>query len=202
MKIRKKSSGMLMRAKAVMMLIVLFAAIPLMFGCGKSDLEPEQKNRVSIDAMQAAFAEVDDELHFEKVTNAEGYTFSYHSDSLTSKLTYQGNADENENINSVMIIHENVRTEWLIDSIQLMKIMSKSGDDMTLNDVRIGNCVITFITLNNLFEEGSNDLSVEQIINQCTNLFRGSTLTVGNWEITASLDSANGVATINAVYAH
>ena len=186
--------------KKVISMLLIFTLIVGLYGCGAtSENNPSNKSSgLTISALQKICKEADDDLVFKKTHTENGYNFHYANNSSVTKIEYSGEADEQENIKAIKIVNSEVETSKLKNTAELNKILNKTSDDLTMNDLRVLYCFIGVANLREAFGADDSSLSVQEV----ANLFAksGSTMSVGDWTIEAQVEGT-GTVIISATYA-
>lgn len=174
----------------------------LLVSCNNASNVKNNASNVKIDALEDALASVflDRERSFEKTKTNSGYSFNYEESSFVCDIECSGIADEKENVSSVTITNNDVDTSILTDFNQLSKTMSKSSDQLSMRDIRAGNCVLEVWLLMDAFGYDSSSETESEAIITASSLFNGETITVGKWTISAEFRLSSNQVVIDASY--
>lgn len=175
--------------KAVSLVLMIIIVLSIC-GCSKA-------SGLTIDALQQKFVKMDDGLAFEKTKTESGYSFHYKKDNGITAVEYSGEADAKENVTAIKIVNSDVDTGILKDKSKLSKTTTKSAGAMTMNDLRVVECVLQVQYLREAFGANDGDTSVQSFLDFFTQ--DNSTMTVGDWTIRMDIEGEDTVV-ISASY--
>lgn len=179
--------------KALATLIIIMLSIGL-FSCGSNN---GRNNEIKIETFEQELA--DEGWTFTISEKDGGYSFEHSEESWVSKRLYSGLADKNKNVKSITITNENVDTDYLSSYTKLIKVISKTSDEMTANDIRIAFCLMEFWHLEKAISPASTPNTLtEAYIKEAHSFLKGGTVYLEGWTIKSTVDYSNGTIVITA----
>ncbi|MBQ7114045.1 MAG: hypothetical protein IJO10_07380 [Clostridia bacterium] len=177
-----------MKKVCVVMLVMLMGM--MLCACGAS-------SAVSIDSLEKAFQDQNEDLVFTVVEEESGYSFEYTEDGWVTSISYQGTANRKSMVESVTIVNQNVNIQLLTNASKLTDAVTKRPGDMTVNDLRVAYCVAEVTKLYTLMSGEAEDMDVTELLGV---FISGDVIETNGWVIKATTDADANLCTITAEY--
>jgi hypothetical protein len=167
-------------AVLLVMVVAVFASCSTTEGLKIADLESQLQG-------------TEEGLAFSKTS--EGYVAS--KSGITSyKIT--ATCDANDNITGIKAVFYDMNTSIITSASSIKTSISKSGGQMTMQDLRISKCVLMTVEI---YEAcGSSAIETRDEVLDAASVYYNGSKTIGDWSYVSIIDSSSKTVTLNATY--
>ena len=188
----------LIRVISVFLLVSMLLTI---CSCGNGG----KASKVTVSELETSLQDwLNDSITLTVSEEGGGCSFSGSVESYVAKASVSGKANKSKQLQSVTIVSQEIDVSKLNDTDRLTSLLTTLMYDsgkMTMKDLAASQCVMNAMGLYELFKKDDSSAPEGKIKDFIEVFSSGETKKVGDWTITASLDSSAGTCTITAKFA-